>query len=105
MRKCERNKRADTKVSEEERRDVADAGAEIPLKPTEKPMVEQSVPLKPMEHHLEQPVVDLTVQNVDVPCMKLQHIENPHRSRPLDGTVVYGGPTGGPKLCLFCLVS
>lgn len=56
------NKRADTKVSEEERRGVADAGAEVPLEPTEKPMVEQSVPSKPMERRLEQPVVDLTVQ-------------------------------------------
>lgn len=91
VRKCERNKYADTKVSEEERRGVADAGAEVPLEPTE-----QIVPLKLVEHDLEQPIVDLTVQNVDVPCMKLQHTESPPRNRPLDETVVHGVPTGDP---------
>ena len=52
VRICERNKSADTKVSEEGGGGGAPGvGAQIPLQPMEKTMVRQAVSLQPMEVH------------------------------------------------------
>ena len=71
MKICQRNKFADTKVSEEGGGGgTPGTGAEIPHQPVIKTMVRQAIPLQPMEVHSGadlhlQPMQDPTPEQVD----------------------------------------